>query len=98
MKPIYGKLFDTYGVSILQEQDNYNEEEIAAQLSDLNLDKSAKFKILNLFFDYYFRWSTDAFVLGLHLGMSLLDHEPLRSPPEPRTVRARARLYRHSRS
>lgn len=89
MNSVYKDLFDTYGDSTLREHDNYNEDEITAQFSDLHLDARATLKIQNLFFDYYYRWSTDAFALGLHLGLSLLDHEPRR---------ARARLYRHRRS
>lgn len=80
MNPAYKNLFDTYGDSTLREYDNYNEDEITAQFSDLHLDASATLKIQNLFFDYYYRWSIDAFTLGLHLGLSLQDHEPLRSP------------------
>lgn len=92
MNPIYRKLFDTYGDTILREHDNYNEDEITAQFNDLSLDASATCRIQNLFFNYYYRWSTDAFILGLHLGLSLLNHEPRRSPKNARPRRARARL------
>lgn len=75
MNPIYEKLFDTYGDQILREAETYNEDEIDAQLSKLSLDESALIHIHDLFFNYYYRWSINAFSLGLHLGLSLINDD-----------------------
>lgn len=79
MNPIYEKLFDTYGDTILREHENYNEDEINEHLEKLPIDKATRLDVDNLFFNYYFRWSIDAFTLGLHLGLTLLEpqvHRP----------------------
>ena len=73
MNPVYKKLFDTYGDTMFREQDSYDATEINAYLDELHLDKDTKRKLNDLFFEYNYRWSIDAFTLGLHLGLSLLD-------------------------
>lgn len=82
MNPIYEKLFDTYGDYVLREADTYNEDEIAAALAKLPLDKSTTVSVCNLFFEHYCRWSVDAFSLGLHLGLSLLCDDVRRARPQ----------------
>lgn len=82
MNPIYEKLFDTYGDSVLQDFNAYNEDEINAILNTLPLDNGTKVRLDNLFFDYYYRWSTDAFTVGLHLGLSLLHDDVRRIRPQ----------------
>ncbi len=77
MNPIYEKLFDTYANSILKEAEIYQEDEISNLLKPLSLDKSTEIEILDLFSNYYFRWATDAFTVGLHLGLSL-PHDNIR--------------------
>ena len=78
MNPIYEKLFDTYGESVLQELDNaYDDQEILAHLDTLQQNKKARLHLQDLFFEYRSRWSVDAFALGLHLGLSLL-HDDVR--------------------
>ncbi len=72
MNHIYEKLFETYGESLLNECESYNEEEILAQLNNLSLDGKTRIRLADLFFDYYTQWSVDAFSVGLHLGLSLL--------------------------
>ena len=79
MRPVYAKLFGTYGDAILQEAEVYNEEELSGLRDEMALDSSTKLDLLNLFFDYYFRWSADAFAAGLHLGLSLLHDEVRRT-------------------
>lgn len=77
MNPIYEKLFDSYGYSILKEADNYDEDAITALLEQYAPDRKARLELEDAFFDRYLRWSADAFALGLHLGLSLL-HDQVR--------------------
>ena len=72
MNHIYEKLFETYGESLLNECESYNEEEILAQLNNLSLDGKTRIRLADLFFESYTQWSVDAFSVGLHLGLSLL--------------------------
>lgn len=82
MNPIYETLFHTYGSSILNDLDGYDEKEICSHLDKLPLDKHARIHFEELFFDYYCRWSTNAFALGLHLGLSLLHDDIRRIRPQ----------------
>ena len=82
MNPIYQALFETYGDHILREAEAYNEDEINDRLADLSLDPAVLPRIDNLFFDYYYRWSVNAFSLGLHLGLSLLHDNVRRVRPQ----------------
>ena len=77
MNPIYEKLFDSYGCSVLKEADNYDEDAITALLEQCAPDQKARLKLEDAFFDRYLRWSADAFALRLHLGLSLL-HDQVR--------------------
>ena len=82
MSSLYEKLFSSYGASVLQDLDrDYDEDEILSRLKDLPLDKKVRLRLEDLFFDCYHRWSTDAFTLGLHLGLSLL--QPVPRPQHP---------------
>ena len=78
MTSIFQQLFDTYGDSILREHALYDETEIMAALDKMPLNRSTKIDICDLFSSYYFRWSTAAFSVGLHLGLSLAA-----APPAP---------------
>ena len=71
MNPIYEKLFAYYGAEILRESENYDEHAIQALLDTYPLDKSAHLALEEAFYDRYLQWSLDAFVTGLHLGLSL---------------------------
>lgn len=83
MASLYEKLFSSYGASVLQELDrDYDEEEIFARLGDIPLDKQVRLRLEDLFFEYHWRWSTDAFTVGLHLGLSLLHNDIRRCGPE----------------
>lgn len=82
MESIYEKLFDTYGWSVLRDLERgYDEKKVFAQLDTLVQDKKVRLRLEDLFFDCYHRWSTDAFTLGLHLGLSLL--QPVPRPQHP---------------
>lgn len=82
MNPIYKKLFDTYGDTVLREYGVYDEDEIDESLEKLPIDKATLVNLNNLFFRYYYRWSTDAFTLGLHLGLNLLEEQVSASRPQ----------------
>lgn len=82
MNPIYEKLFDTYGDSTLRDIGVYDEAEMDAEMEKLPLDKAAKIALSSILFQYYYRWSTDAFTLGLHLGLSLLHDDVRRARPQ----------------
>ena len=71
MTRILEELFETYGNSIMQKNELYEEKEVIAALDRLAMDQAAKVEVCNLLFGYYFRWSTAAFSIGLHLGLSL---------------------------
>ncbi len=71
MESLLEKLFDTYGDTVLREQGVYSEAKILAALDEMPLDRSTKIDICDLFSNHYFRWSTAAFSVGLHLGLSL---------------------------
>lgn len=82
MNPIYEKLFDTYGDSTLRDISVYDEAEMDAEMEKLPLDKAAKVALSSILLQYYYRWSTDAFTLGLHLGLSLLHDDVRRARPQ----------------
>ena len=83
MNPIDEKLFESYGISVLQALDRgYDEKEISPLLADLPLEKKMRLRLEERFFEYHHRWSADAFALGLHLGLSLLYDNIRRPGPE----------------
>ena len=82
MHPIYERLFDGYAAELLKDSDNYGEAAIRALLEQYSLDRDARRNLEEAFFDRYLQWSTDAFALGLHLGLSLLHDQVRRVRPE----------------
>lgn len=79
MTRIWEELFDTYGDSIMKRLELYEEDEVMEALDQLSIDRATKVEISNLLFSYYFRWSTAAFAIGVHLGLALTG-EPFRRP------------------
>lgn len=71
MRDIYEKLYARYGEHILREGGCHSQMEIENFLSTLNLPKETEVDVSDYLSDRYFRWSTNAFALGLHLGLSL---------------------------
>lgn len=71
MLDLYEKLFDYYGERILRDGECYSLMEMERFLSTLGLPREAEIKTSDFISDRYFRWSTNAFALGLHLGLSL---------------------------
>ena len=83
MDSIYEKLFEDYAVPIFQDLNRYYDEEgLTAQLEQLALPEDTSRQLEELFYDRYLQWSTDAFALGLHLGLSLLHDEIRRLRPQ----------------
>jgi hypothetical protein len=77
MDTMYEKLFHTYGVSILKELENFPSSDIQDLLDTLPLSQERKIQLIDACSQYYYQWSADAFVIGLHLGLSLL-HDDIR--------------------
>ena len=71
MTRILEELFETYGESIMQKHELREDAEIMEALDKLPIDRATKVEVCDLLFDYYFRWSTAAFAIGLQLGLSL---------------------------
>ena len=68
MNPIYLRLFDGYAADILQKADPFDSKSVD-QLADAFLAR-------------YLQWFTDAFTLGLHLGLSLVHDNVRRGGPQ----------------
>ena len=71
MTSIFEPLFDTYGDSVMREHGAFDEAELMKLLGQLSLPPAAEAEVCDLLFDCYFRWSTAAFAVGAHLGLSL---------------------------
>ena len=71
MNRVLEELFATYGESIMQKLELYEEADVTAALDKLPMDQSTKVKVCDLLLDYYSLWSTAAFAIGLQLGLSL---------------------------
>lgn len=71
MNRVLEELFATYGESIMQKLELYEETDVTAALDKLPMDQSTKVKVCDLLLDYYSLWSTAAFAIGLQLGLSL---------------------------
>ena len=71
MTRILEELFETYGESIMRKHELREDAEIMEALDKLPMDRATKVEVCDLLSDYYFRWSTAAFAIGLQLGLSL---------------------------
>ena len=71
MNPIYFRLFDGYAADILQDAGAFAAKSLESFAESLSLTGEARLRLLDTFSSRYLQWSTDAFVLGLHLGLSL---------------------------
>lgn len=71
MNPIYFRLFDGYAADILQDAGTFDAKSPESFAESLSLTGEARLRLLDAFSSRYLQWSTDAFVLGLHLGLSL---------------------------
>ena len=75
MNPIYLRLFDGYAADILQKADPFDSKSVDQLADSLSLSGDA-------FLARYLQWSTDAFTLGLHLGLSLVHDNVRRGGPQ----------------
>ena len=73
MNPIYLRLFDGYAADILQKADPFDSK---------SLSGDARLCLQDAFLARYLQWSTDAFTLGLHLGLSLVHDNVRRGGPQ----------------
>lgn len=71
MNPIYFRLFDGYAAGILQDTGTFDAKSLESFAESLSLTGETRLRLLDAFSSRYLQWSTDAFVLGLHLGLSL---------------------------
>lgn len=82
MNQIYKRLFSAYGDSILRNVENFDDLEFQKALERFPLTAKQRLEIMDVIFDHYYQWSMDAFTLGLHLGISLLNSEIRRPAPD----------------
>ena len=77
MNPIYLRLFDGYAADILQKADPFDSKSV-----DQLADSLSRLCLQDAFLARYLQWSTDAFTLGLHLGLSLVHDNVRRGGPQ----------------
>ena len=83
MDSIYEKLFEGYAIPIFQDLNRYYDEaDLTARLEQLSLPQDTSRQLEELFYDRYLQWSTDAFALGLHRGLSLFRDNVRRLRPQ----------------
>lgn len=81
MNPIYLRLFDGYAADILQKADPFDSKSVDQLADSLSLSGDARLCLQDAFLARYLQWSTDAFTLGLHLGLSLVHDNVRRGGP-----------------
>ena len=84
MNPIYEKLFAVYGEPTLRNTENFDSYALRKTLDRFPLTDDQRRELIDFLFDHYYQWSLDAFTMGLHLGLSLLDERPRRPEPQKR--------------
>ena len=67
------RLFDTYGESVLKDLGNFPHEELVVLLNALPIEECRRIQLYDQISLYHYQWSADAFAVGLHLGLSLLN-------------------------
>lgn len=76
------RLFDTYGESVLKDLDRFPDGELIDLLNSLPIEESRRLDLFDQINRFYLDWSTDAFTVGLHLGLTLSNHDIRRLRPE----------------
>lgn len=76
------RLFDTYGESVLKDLDRFPDGELIDLLNSLPIEESRRLDLFDQINRFYLDWSTDAFTIGLHLGLTLSNHDIRRFRPE----------------
>ena len=88
MNPIYLRLFDGYAADILQKADPFDSKSVDQLADSLSLSGDARLCLQDAFLARYLQWSTDAFTLGLHLGLSLVhDKSAVEAPSRSSSAR-----------
>ena len=82
MQSIEEKLFDAYGTPIIEELAHFPNNELIDLLNSLPMEESSRVDFFDQARHYYFQWSVDAFSVGLHLGLSLLEDKVCRPGPK----------------
>lgn len=82
MNPTLEKLFDTYGESVLKDLGGFPGGEVDDLLNSLPIGESRRLDLFDQINRFYLDWSTDAFAVGLHLGLTLSNHDIRRFRPE----------------
>lgn len=82
MNPTLEKLFDTYGESVLKDLGSFPGGEVDDLLNSLPIEESRRLDLFDQINRFYLDWSTDAFTVGLHLGLTLSNHDIRRFRPE----------------
>ena len=78
------KLFDTYGESVLKDLGSFPGREVDDLLNSLPIEESRRLDLFDQINRFYLDWSTDAFTVRLHLGLTLSNHDIRRFRPEQR--------------
>lgn len=76
------KLFDTYGEAVLKDLGSFPGGEVDDLLNSLPIGESRRLDLFDQITRFYLDWSTDAFTVGLHLGLTLSNHDVRRFRPE----------------
>jgi hypothetical protein len=71
MNRVYEDLFDTYAAERLHQIGAPDTAPLVALLDSMALDDRDRVKLVDAFCSWHLQWSTDAFALGVHLGLSL---------------------------
>ena len=82
MNPIYLPLPHRYPADILQTPDPFDSKSVDQLADSLSLSGDARLCLQDAFLARYLQWSTDAFTLGLHLGLSLVHDNVRRGGPQ----------------
>lgn len=75
-------LFETYGESLLKELNRFPEREVIDLLNSLPIEEGRRIDFFDRACRFYYQASADAFALGLHLGLSLLNNDVRRQGPQ----------------
>ena len=82
MNPIYLRLFDATPPTFCRKQTPSIPNPWISLADSLSLSGDARLCLQDAFLARYLQWSTDAFTLGLHLGLSLVHDNVRRGGPQ----------------